>query len=54
MGDFERNNVRLETERLILRRFELSDADAMFQNWASDPEVVRFMCYNVCESVDDT
>ena len=54
MGNFERNNVRLETERLILRRFELSDAEAMYQNWASDPEVVRFMCYNVCESVDDT
>ena len=26
----------IETERLILRRFELSDARAMYDNWASD------------------
>ena len=31
--------VTLETERLILRRFELSDADSMFKNWAGDSEV---------------
>ena len=24
------------SERLILRRFELSDTDAVFRNWASD------------------
>ena len=28
----------LETERLILRRFVESDAEAMFQNWASSAE----------------
>ena len=27
---------RLETERLILRRFISEDADAMYKNWASD------------------
>ena len=26
----------IETERLILRRFTLDDADAMYRNWASD------------------
>ena len=26
----------IETERLILRRFEYSDCDAVFTNWASD------------------
>lgn len=26
---------RLETERLILRRFVREDADAMYKNWAS-------------------
>ncbi len=29
----------IETERLILRRFEFSDADAVFRNWASDEKV---------------
>jgi hypothetical protein len=29
---------RIETERLILRKTQLEDAQAMFDNWASDPE----------------
>lgn len=35
----------LETERLILRRFTVRDADAMFTNWASDPEVTRYLTW---------
>ncbi len=30
---------QLETPRLILRRFTTEDAQAMYENWASDPEV---------------
>ncbi len=36
---------RIETERLILRRFELSDAPAMFANWASDDEVTKYLTW---------
>ena len=35
----------IETERLILRRFEPSDAPAMFDNWASDGEVTKFLTW---------
>ena len=35
----------IETGRLILRRFELSDARAMFDNWASDPEVTTYLTW---------
>lgn len=35
----------LETERLILRRFVVEDAQAMYDNWASDPEVTRFLTW---------
>lgn len=35
----------IETERLILRRFELSDAQAMFDNWASDGEVTKYLTW---------
>lgn len=35
----------LETERLILRRFTVRDADAMYTNWASDPEVTRYLTW---------
>lgn len=35
----------METERLILRPFAMEDADAMFRNWASDPEVTRYLTW---------
>ena len=35
----------IETERLILRRFETSDAQAMFDNWASDDEVTKYLTW---------
>ena len=34
---------KLETERLLLRRFVVEDAEAMFGNWASDPEVTKYL-----------
>ena len=37
--------ARLETERLILRPFHVSDAGAMFRNWAGDPEVTAFLTW---------
>lgn len=40
-----KGTVTLETERLILRRFKLGDADAMFRNWANDPEVTRYLTW---------
>lgn len=40
-----KGTVRLETKRLILRRFTLDDADAMFRNWASDPEVTKYLTW---------
>ena len=35
--------VRLETERLILRQTSITDAEQMFNNWASDPEVTKYL-----------
>jgi len=37
--------VRLETDRLILRRFTLSDAEPMFRNWANDTEVTKYLMW---------
>ena len=42
----------LETERLLLRRFVPQDAEAMFQNWASDPEVTKYLTWPVHESIE--
>lgn len=41
---------RLETERLILRRYKIDDAEAMFNNWASDDDVVKFLMWKPHES----
>ena len=35
----------IATERLILRRFRPEDAQAMFDNWASDDEVTKYMTW---------
>ena len=35
----------LETERLLLRRMRLEDAEAMFA-YASDPEVTRYVLFD--------
>ena len=36
---------RIETDRLLLRRFTLDDAGAMYKNWASDPDVTKFLTW---------
>ena len=43
---------RLETDRLVLRRFVIEDAMDMYQNWASDPEVTRFLTWPVHADVE--
>ena len=35
----------IETERLVLRRFSIDDAEAMYRNWASDPEVTKYLTW---------
>ena len=45
---------RIETDRLILRRFRSEDAEDMYANWASDPEVTRFLTWPTHSSVDVT
>ena len=43
---------RIETERLILRQFSEDDADAMYRNWASDSEVVKYLTWPAHADVD--
>lgn len=35
----------IETERLILRQFRMTDTDPMYKNWASDPEVTKYLMW---------
>ena len=42
--------ITLETPRLLLRRFTPVDAQAMYENWAADPEVTKFLTWPAHES----
>ncbi len=46
--------VKMETERLVLRRFVEDDADLMFSNWASDEKVTEYLRWQAHSSVDVT
>ena len=41
----------IEPPRLILRRAIPEDAEPMFRNWASDPEVTKFLTWPAHDSV---
>lgn len=43
---------RIETQRLILRPFVQEDAQAMYENWCSDPEVTKYLTWPAYTSVD--
>lgn len=44
----------LATARLTLRRFEIEDAENMYYNWASDPEVTKYLTWPTHKSVEVT
>lgn len=44
----------IHTERLILRKFTVDDAQAMFENWASDEKVTRYLTWCPHESPEAT
>lgn len=44
----------IETDRLVLRRYSVEDAQDMFDNWASDNEVTRFLTWPTHTDVEGT
>ncbi len=44
----------ITTERLYLRRLKREDAQPMFDNWAHDPEVTKYMTWYPHKNVDET
>ncbi|GHU84624.1 GNAT family acetyltransferase [Clostridia bacterium] len=45
---------KIETERLLLRRFESSDANDIFNRWANDPENTKYLTWNVHKNISET
>lgn len=44
----------IETERLTLRQYRLSDAEDMFNNWVTDAEVTRFWGWSPHRDISET
>ena len=47
-----RGTQTIETSRLVLRRAVREDAEAMFRNWASDPEVTKYLTWPTYERIE--
>lgn len=47
-----KGTVNIETERLILRRFTVDDAESVYKNWASDDEVTKYLTWPTHTSVE--
>ena len=42
----------LETQRLVLRRFVINDAEFMYNNWANDDEVTKYLNWESHKNID--
>lgn len=49
-----KGTVRIETDRLILRKFTRSDSEATFRNWTSDNKVTKFLRWKAHENITQT
>lgn len=48
-----KGTVRIETKRLILRRFVIEDVTAAFNNWESDDKVTEYLQWQTYHEIDD-
>ena len=44
----------LSTRRLVLRRLRMSDAEVMFENWAQDREVTKYLTWKPHDNIETT
>jgi RimJ/RimL family protein N-acetyltransferase len=49
-----KGTAEIKTKRLLLRRFTVNDAQAMYDNWASDKLVVKYTSWDVHASPEAT
>ena len=45
---------KIETERLILRKFEKDDVQDMFNNWSNDADVTQYLSWNAHSEIGVT
>ena len=50
----DKGTINLSTKRLLLRRFRETDTLYMYKNWASNPNVTRYVTWFSHKSVAET
>jgi len=46
--------LNIETDRLVLRRYRMTDAEDMFRNWVTEQEVSRFWSWEPHRDMEET
>ena len=49
-----KGTIRIETDRLVLKRHVLDDAEIMFKNWVTEKDVTKFLSWQPHKNVDET
>lgn len=44
----------LESDRILLRPLSVKDAEHIYKNWTTDPDVAKFMIWDLHTSIEDT
>ncbi|MDU2383423.1 MAG: GNAT family N-acetyltransferase, partial [Finegoldia magna] len=44
----------MKTDKMILRKFTINDAEKMYENWASDSRVTKFLTWKPHTSINQT
>lgn len=50
----ETGTTAIKTERLILRKFTLSDVDEVYRNWTSDEKVTPYVSWSTHQNAEET
>lgn len=49
-----KGSVEIKTDRLLLRKFNKNDAEAIFSTWASDERVAKYTSWHAHKNIEDT
>ena len=49
-----KGSIDIKTDRLLLRKFQISDAEEIFATWTSDERVAKYTSWYAHEKIEDT
>lgn len=49
-----KGSIDIKTDRLLLRKFQISDAEEIFASWTSDERVAKYTSWYAHEKIEDT